>query len=278
MTDPLTGQNNVAQRVNPDAAALIATAHAMADAARAAILPFFRNATLRTDDKGIGRFDPVTEADRAAEAAMRAVLAAHRPDDAILGEEEAAKPGTSGLTWVIDPIDGTRAFISGTASWGVLIALCDTDGPIYGLIDQPYIGERFEGGFGRALVTGPMGVAPLATRATADLAGATLFTTFPEIGTKAERVGFEAVRDRVKLTRYGLDCYAYALIAAGQVDLVIEAGLASYDIAAPIAVITAAGGIVTDWQGGPVHHGGCALAAANPMIHAAALAILRDIA
>ena len=278
MTDPLTGQNNVAQRVNPDAAALIATAHAMADAARAAILPFFRNATLRTDDKGIGRFDPVTEADRAAEAAMRAVLAAHRPDDAILGEEEATKPGTSGLTWVIDPIDGTRAFISGTASWGVLIALCDTDGPIYGLIDQPYIGERFEGGFGRALVTGPMGVAPLATRATADLAGATLFTTFPEIGTKAERAGFEAVRDRVKLTRYGLDCYAYALIAAGQVDLVIEAGLASYDIAAPIAVITAAGGIVTDWQGGPVHHGGRALAAANPMIHAAALAILRDIA
>jgi histidinol phosphatase-like enzyme (inositol monophosphatase family) len=241
-------------------------------------LPFFRNATLRTDDKGIGRFDPVTEADRAAEAAMRAVLAAHRPDDAILGEEEAAKPGTSGLTWVIDPIDGTRAFISGTASWGVLIALCDTDGPIYGLIDQPYIGERFEGGFGRALVTGPMGVAPLATRATADLAGATLFTTFPEIGTTAERAGFEAVRDRVKLTRYGLDCYAYALIAAGQVDLVIEAGLASYDIAAPIAVITAAGGIVTDWQGGPVHHGGRALAAANPLIHAAALAILRDIA
>ena len=277
MTDPLTGQNNVAQRVNPDAADLIATAHAMADAARAAILPFFRNSTLRTDDKGIGRFDPVTEADRAAEAAMRAVLAVHRPDDAILGEEEAAKPGTSGLTWVIDPIDGTRAFISGTTSWGVLIALCDADGPIYGLIDQPYIGERFEGGFGRALVAGPMGVAPLATRAIDVLAEATLFTTFPEIGSAAERAGFEAVRDRVKLTRYGLDCYAYALIAAGQVDLVIEAGLASYDIAAPIAVITAAGGIVTDWQGGPVHHGGRALAAANPAIHAAALAILRDI-
>ena len=277
MTDPLTGQNNVAQRVNPDAADLIATAHAMADAARAAILPFFRNSTLRTDDKGIGRFDPVTEADRAAEAAMRAVLAVHRPDDAILGEEEAAKPGTSGLTWVIDPIDGTRAFISGTTSWGVLIALCDADGPIYGLIDQPYIGERFEGGFGRALVAGPMGVAPLATRAIDVLAEATLFTTFPEIGSAAERAGFEVVRDRVKLTRYGLDCYAYALIAAGQVDLVIEAGLASYDIAAPIAVITAAGGIVTDWQGGPVHHGGRALAAANPAIHAAALAILRDI-
>lgn len=277
MTDPLNGQTDATARADHDTARLIATAHAMADAARTAILPFFRNPALRTDDKGIGRFDPVTEADRAAEAAMRAVLAQHRPDDAILGEEEAAQPGTSGLTWVIDPIDGTRAFISGAASWGVLIALCDADGPIYGLIDQPYIGERFEGGFGRALVTGPMGVAPLAARATADLAGATLFTTFPEVGTAAERAGFEAVRDRVKLTRYGMDCYAYALVAAGQVDLVIEAGLASYDIAAPIAVITAAGGIVTDWQGGPVHQGGRALAAANPTIHAAALAILREI-
>lgn len=280
MTDPLTGQLGATApfvREVHDAASLIATAHAMADAARAAILPYFRSAALRTHDKGIGRFDPVTEADRAAEAAMRAVLAQRRPDDAILGEEEAAQPGSTGLTWVIDPIDGTRAFISGTASWGVLIALCDAAGPLYGLIDQPYIGERFEGGFGRALVTGPMGVANLAARATGDLAEATLFTTFPEVGTSAERAGFEAVRDRVRLTRYGMDCYAYALVAAGQVDLVIEAGLASYDIAAPIAVISAAGGIVTDWQGGPVHHGGRALAAANPAIHAAALAILREI-
>jgi histidinol phosphatase-like enzyme (inositol monophosphatase family) len=273
MTDPLTGSALV-RPVFADHSELIATAHAMADAARAAVLPYFRNHALVTDDKGIGRFDPVTAADRAAEAAMRAVLANRRPDDAILGEEEAAHPGTSGLTWVIDPIDGTRAFISGAASWGVLVALCDDQGPLYGLIDQPYIGERFEGGFGRAMVTGPMGQAPLATRGTDDLAAATLFTTFPEIGTSAERVGFEAVRDRVKLTRYGMDCYAYALVAAGHVDLVIEAGLAAYDIAAPIAVIEAAGGIVTDWKGRPVHRGGRALAAANPAIHAAALQIL----
>lgn len=255
---------------------LVACAHAMADAARLAILPHFRSAGLATDDKGIGRFDPVTIADRAAEAAMRAVLADLRPEDAILGEEDVAKPGTSGLTWVIDPIDGTRGFISGTPTWGVLIALCDETGPIFGLIDQPYIGERFEGGFGRARVLGPQGEAPLTTRATATLADATLFSTFPEVGTPLDRAGFEAVRDRVKLTRYGMDCYAYALIAAGQVDLVIEAGLAAYDISAPIAVIEAAGGIVTDWQGGPVHMGGRALAAANPVIHAAALAILRE--
>lgn len=276
MTDPLT-RSALARPAPADPAELMATAHAMADAARAAILPHFRTPTLVADDKGIGRFDPVTMADRAAEAAMRGVLAMRRPDDAILGEEEEDRPGTSGLTWVIDPIDGTRGFISGTASWGVLIALCDAAGPIYGLIDQPYIGERFEGGFGRAHVTGPMGTAPLATRATADLGAATLFSTFPEVGSAAERAGFEAVRDRVRLTRYGMDCYAYALVAAGQVDLVIEAGLAAYDIAAPIAVIEAAGGIVTDWQGRPVHHGGRALAAANPAIHAAALAILRGV-
>ena len=276
MTDPLTGAAP-ARLALTDPSDLVATAHAMADAARAAILPHFRTATLVADDKGVGRFDPVTLADRAAEAAMRAVLANRRPDDAILGEEEDYRPGTSGLTWVIDPIDGTRGFISGTASWGVLVALCDAAGPIYGLIDQPYIGERFEGGFGRSHVTGPMGRAPLITRATADLGAATLFTTFPEIGTAAERAGFEAVRDRVKLTRYGMDCYAYALVAAGQVDLVIEAGLAAYDIAAPIAVIEAAGGVVTDWQGRPVHRGGRALAAANPLIHAAALAILKTI-
>lgn len=271
MTDPLPGASL------SETSDLIATAHAMADAARAAILPHFRNAGLATDDKGVGRFDPVTEADRAAEAAMRAVLAERRPHDAILGEEEAATPGITGLTWVIDPIDGTRGFISGTPTWGVLIALSDADGPSYGIIDQPYIGERFEGGFGRARVTGPQGEAPLATRGTAELAQATLFTTFPEVGTPPERAGFEAVRDRVKLTRYGMDCYAYALLAAGQVDLVIEAGLAAYDISAPIAVIEAAGGVVTDWKGGPVHGGGRALAAANPALHAAALALLKDV-
>jgi histidinol phosphatase-like enzyme (inositol monophosphatase family) len=271
MTDPLPGASH------PETAALIATAHAMADAARAATLPHFRRADLATDDKGVGRFDPVTEADRAAEAAMRAVLATRRPDDAILGEEEAATPGTTGLTWVIDPIDGTRGFISGTPTWGVLIALSDANGPRYGIIDQPYIGERFEGGFGRARLVGPQGEMPLATRAMADLSQATLFTTFPEVGTPPERAGFEAVRDRVKLTRYGMDCYAYALLAAGQVDLVIEAGLAAYDISAPIAVIEAAGGVVTDWRGGPVHEGGRALAAANPALHAAALDLLRDV-
>lgn len=260
-----------------DQEALMSTAHAMADAARAAILPHFRRAGLGTVSKEADRYDPVTVADRASEAAMRAVLASRRPDDAILGEEEGAQAGTTGLTWVLDPIDGTRGFVSGTPTWGVLIALCDADGPIYSIIDQPYIGERFEGGFGRALVTGPQGQAALAVAPAASLAEATLFTTFPEVGSAAERKGFEAVRDRVQLTRYGCDCYAYALLAAGQIDLVIEAGLQSYDIAAPVALIQAAGGVITNWEGAPVHDGGRVIAAASPALHGEAMALVKGV-
>jgi histidinol phosphatase-like enzyme (inositol monophosphatase family) len=276
MSETRTGDAPWARLDPSDTTEIMATAHALADAARGAILPYFRQAGLQADTKETERFDPVTEADRASEQAMRDVLAARRPDDGILGEEQAAKPGTSGLRWVLDPIDGTRGFISGTPTWGVLIAVEDRTGPVYGIIDQPYIGERFEGGLGVAQLVGPQGKGPLAVSATTRLADAVLFTTFPEVGTKQERAGFEAVRDRVKLVRYGMDCYAYALLAAGQIDLVIEAGLATYDIAAPIAVIEAAGGIVTDWQGQPAHGGGRVLAAATPELHAAALALLAE--
>lgn len=256
-----------------DAAEIMAVAEALADAARAATLPFFRSGLAATS-KEAGRFDPVTEADQAAETAMRAVLAMRRPDDAILGEEQGASHGTSGLTWILDPIDGTRAFLAGAPTWGVLIAVADADGPFYGLIDQPFIGERFAGGLGRAEAVGPLGRVPLATRAARPLSEAILLSTFPEVGTPAEGAAFATLSRRVRLTRYGLDCYGYALVAAGQVDLVVEAGLAPYDIAAPIAVIEAAGGIVTDWRGRPAHGGGRVLAAANRAVHAAALAIL----
>lgn len=250
-------------------------ARRLADAARAEILPHFRNAATAAENKLEGGFDPVTIADRAAEEAMRALLAELRPEDGILGEEFGAKEGQSGRTWVLDPIDGTRGFIAGTPTWGVLIALSDARGPVLGLIDQPYIRERFEGTGAHALVTGPQGTQSLVTRKTSALEDAILFTTFPEVGTDADRIAFEKVRDQVKLTRYGMDCYAYGLVAAGTVDLVIESGLNAYDIQAPIAVIEAAGGVVTNWEGGPAHHGGRALAAANPEIHAAALALLQ---
>lgn len=255
---------------------LLATAQALADAARSATLPHFRSPTLLADNKLAFGFDPVTVADRACEQAMRALLARLRPDDAILGEEFDDRPGTSGLTWVLDPIDGTRAFLSGTPTWGVLIAVGDRDGPLLGLIDQPYIGERFIGAPGLARLTGPRGDHPLATRPPRPLSEATLFTTFPEVGTQAEEAAFHQLSRQVRLTRYGTDCYAYALIAVGQIDLVVEAGLKPYDIQAPIAVIEAAGGIVTDWTGRPAHNGGRILAAANRDIHAQAMTFLQD--
>jgi histidinol phosphatase-like enzyme (inositol monophosphatase family) len=253
---------------------LVATAHALADAARVATLQHFRRADLVADTKESTTL-------RSGDRRRPAVRGAHardsgrrRPDDAILGEEFGPKAGTSGLTWVLDPIDGTRGYLSGTPTWGVLISVRDDAGPIYGIIDQPYIGERFEGGLGRARVVGPMGEAALATRAARPLAESILFSTFPEVGTPDDSAAFRRVASKARLVRYGTDCYAYALVAAGQIDLVIEAGLQAYDVQAPIAVIEAAGGIVTDWQGRPAHDGGRILAAANRTIHAEALALL----
>lgn len=257
-----------------DRAALVALAEELADAARVATLAHFRADGLTAESKEDARFDPVTVADRAAEAAMRALIAERRPQDAILGEEMGQVAGTSGLTWVLDPIDGTRGYLSGTPTWGVLVALSDATGPVLGVIDQPYIGERFLGGLGQARVDGPLGRRALKGRAPRPLSQAILFTTFPEVGTPDEGEAFQRLAQKARLTRYGMDCYAYALVAAGQIDLVVEAGLQPYDVQAPIAVIEAAGGVVTDWQGRPAHMGGRILAAANAAIHAEALAIL----
>lgn len=255
--------------------ALIETAGALADAAAARCLPLFRSKLLITDNKAGGaHFDPVTQADRDAEQAMRELLAERRPQDGILGEEFGPKPSVSGLTWVLDPIDGTRAFLSGAPSWGILVGLNAGAGPLMGLIDQPYTRERFVGGFGRAYLSRDATETPLGVRPCASLRDAVLYTTFPEIGTPDERAAFEEVKARTRLARYGLDCYAYALVAMGQVDLVIEAGLFPYDVQGPQAVIEAAGGIVTDWRGGPAHEGGRIVAAGDRRVHAAALEFL----
>lgn len=256
------------------ASELVATAHELADVARVATLSYFRTRDLAAETKESTRFDPVTAADRLSEDRMREVLARRRPRDGILGEEFGLSAGTSGLTWVLDPIDGTRGYLSGTPTWGVLISVRDAAGVLYGIIDQPYIGERFEGGLGRARVVGPMGEATLAVRSPRPLSQAILFTTFPEVGTPDEGAAFRRVAPGAKLVRYGTDCYAYALIAAGQIDLVIEAGLQAYDVQAPIAVIEAAGGIVTDWQGRPALEGGRIIAAASRDLHAEALNLL----
>ena len=254
---------------------LTTTAHALADAAAVETLRYFRGGALATESKIDGGYDPVTVADRAAEAAMRAVLAELRPDDAILGEEFANTSGTTGLTWVLDPIDGTRGYVSGSPTWGTLIAVGPDNGPVLGIVDQPFTQERFVGGFGHASLHRHGQRQTLKTRAARPLSEAILFSTYPEVGSDAEGRAFHKVAAQAQLTRYGTDCYAYALLAAGQIDLVIEAGLAPYDIQGPLALVEAAGGLVTSWDGGPAHAGGSAIAAANADIHAKAIAILQ---
>ena len=211
---------------HPDYEALVATAHALADAAREPILRHFRAPQLSAENKDKTGFDPVTIADREAEAAMRAILAERRPDDAILGEEHGRKSGSTGPTWVLDPIDGTRAFIAGAPVFGVLIAVHDGTRPILGVIDQPYIGERF------LPLTCPRSHAKPRRRYARPVHAQDQHARrrhpaehLSRGGTEADRAGFQAVAAKARLTRYGLDCYGYALVALGQADLVIEAGL-----------------------------------------------------
>jgi len=261
----------------PTTEAILTLAGQLADAAAVETLKWFRTPALLVDNKLESGFDPVTQADKAAEQAMRAVLAAHRPHDAIIGEEARNQTGTTGFSWVLDPIDGTRGYVSGTPTWGTLIALNDGNTPIFGLIDQPYIGERFVGGLGHAFMERDGVKTPLVTSETQSLAKAIIYTTYPEVGSKVEAVAFHQVAQLCKLTRYGMDCYAYALLAAGHIDLVIEAGLQAYDIQAPIALVRAAGGVATDWGGGNPMNGGRCICAATPELHAAALKILKHV-
>lgn len=264
-----------------DIVALAATARRAAGAGGHAALAHFRSSALATEDKGkAGAFDPVTVADREAEAAIREVLRTERPDDAILGEEEAPRAGTTGLTWVLDPVDGTRAFISGLPTWGVLVGLDDGRRGCVGVVDQPFTGECFTGVIGQGTARATLDRAgverSIGVRPCPGLAAATLFATAPEMFAGADWHAFQRVRGAVRLARYGIDCYAYALLAMGQIDLVIEAGLAAHDIAAPAALVHAAGGVVTDWRGGDARWGGRVVAAGDRRVHAAALEMLAD--
>ena len=254
---------------------LLSVAHALADVARPIAMEYFRASDQGLENKLEHGFDPVTIADKSIEREMRRILAKRRPDDAIRGEEYDDVAGTSDLTWVLDPIDGTRAFISGAPTWGVLIGLDAGQGPILGIVDQPFTGERFLGAFGSASWTRDEQTHDIQVRGCTGLGDAVLFTTFPEVGTEDEAAAFRRVSQQCKLTRYGTDCYAYALLAAGHIDLVIEAGLNAYDIQGPMGVVQNAGGIVTNWQGGSAHMGGQVIAAGDARIHAAALALLK---
>jgi myo-inositol-1(or 4)-monophosphatase len=239
-----------------------------------AILPFFRT-TLSVENKSRGaNFDPVTEADRAAETAMRTLIRRNFPDHGIVGEEFGSERTEAEYVWVLDPIDGTKSFISGMPAWGTLIALTRAGDAVYGMMHQPFIRERFTGDGGSARYRGPAGERALRVRRCADLSDAILTTTSPRLMNDDDRGRFGRVEETVRLSRYGGDCYAYCMLAAGHVDLVIETELKPYDILPLMPIIAGAGGIVTAWDGGPAKAGGRIIAAGDARVHTAAMKLL----
>jgi myo-inositol-1(or 4)-monophosphatase len=253
-------------------------AHRLADLAGAAILPHFRRKLTVNNKAGAAGFDPVTAADRAAERVMRAALAKRYPDHGILGEEFAATRGAGRYLWVVDPIDGTRAFIMGSPLWGTLIGLLDHGEPVLGVMNQPFTGERFWADRRAARMRTPDGRTPrLKTRACSGLAKAVLCTTHPDLfGSAKDLASFMRVKARARMTRYGGDCYGYCLLAAGFVDIVVEAGLKPHDVAALIPIIEGAGGRITTWDNKLALQGGRIVAAGDARVHAEALTLLND--
>jgi histidinol phosphatase-like enzyme (inositol monophosphatase family) len=245
----------------------------LAAAAAAETLPRFRGAGAVSNKLEAG-FDPVTEADREAETAIRALIRREFPGHGILGEEFGPENADSRHVWVIDPIDGTRAFISGLPLWGTLVGLTDDGDAIAGMMSQPFTSELFWADGEASYYSGPDGDRRLASRPTRELAEATLCTTTPALFGGDTRATFDRLESSVRLSRYGTDCYAYAMVAAGHVDLVVETALQPYDIVALVPIIERAGGVITTWDGGPAEKAGDIVAAATPELHAAALEML----
>jgi histidinol phosphatase-like enzyme (inositol monophosphatase family) len=262
-----------------DVAELLAFAERLCEAAQRETLPRFR-AALAVDNKleslaGGRAFDPVTEADRGAETAIRALIEERYPSHGVHGEEHGVKPADGPYEWTLDPIDGTRAFISGLPLWTTLIALSYEGRPLIGVIDQPYLGERYVGGPDGSVFRSGSIRRPLKVRPCPRLSEATIATTDAFLFDGAEMGGFEQVRRAARLARYGCDAYAYAMVAAGFVDIVIESGLQPYDVRALIPVLEGAGGLLTDWRGDPSYDGGQVIAAGDTRAHVEALIALK---
>jgi len=250
------------------------------------ILPFFRSAIGSEDKSRGGVFDPVTEADRGAEAAMRRLIAQIFPSHGVIGEEYGVDRPDAEYVWVLDPIDGTKSFISGMPTWGTLIGLMHRGRPVYGMMSQPFTRERYYGDGKRsrlrALATSRGDAPPsewairtLRTRPCASLAEATISTTSPAlIRDSADLEAFRRVEAKTRLARYGGDCYAYCALAAGFVDLIIETNLKPYDVVALAPIIEGAGGVITTWEGEDVSKGGRILAAGDRRAYDEALGLL----
>lgn len=259
---------------------LVSFAHRLGDESATAILPHFRS-DLIVDSKSSTRstFDPVTIADKAAEDVIRSMIIDTYPDDGILGEEQATRPGNSGRQWVIDPIDGTRAFILGLPTWGTLIGLEIDDVPTIGLMSQPFTLDRFWSDGSASYFRGQDGIArKIQTRTDVSLSDAQMACTHPEMFAEGkESAVYETINRQVRSCRLGTDCFGYAMLAAGRVDLVIEADLKPYDIVALIPIIQNAGGVVTTWDGADARHGGRIVAAGSVALHAEALDAIANV-
>ena len=250
----------------------LAFAHELADLSAGAILPLFRRHGAVDNKSQVGVFDPVTQADRAAEQVVREAIAARWPAHGIDGEEFGSVRPDAEYRWIIDPIDGTRAFIMGLPIWGTLIGLAHQGRMALGIMNQPFTGERFWNAEDGARYRGPDGERTIETRACAGLSQATLTTTSPDLfATPDDKARFEALAGEVRMCRFGGDCYAYCLLAAGHVDLIVESGLKPYDVAPLIPIVEAAGGRITSWDGGDAAAGGQVLASGDPALHDAAL-------
>lgn len=245
----------------------------LAAAAAEQTLPRFRRGSA-IENKFHAGFDPVTEADREAERAIRALLEARFPDDGVLGEEFGLSNAGSGRRWVIDPIDGTRAFISGLPLWGTLVGLTVEGRAVAGMMSQPFTGELYLADETGAFLEHGRKRQALTTSEVTELAEATLCTTTPALFGGAKRQAYDRLEGQMRLARYGTDCYAYAMLASGHVDLVVECSLQSYDIVALVPLIEQAGGVITTFGGGRPEEGGDIIAAANAELHEKARAVL----
>ena len=249
----------------------------LADASGPVILDYFRT-NLAVERKADA--SPVTRADREAETVLRQLLAAEAPDHGILGEEHGGERLDAEYVWVLDPIDGTRAFVNGIPLFGTLIALTHNGAPVLGVIDHPALGERWLGVAGAPTLHWGRGDEgePVRVRACQALDQALLCTTSPEMFARDQLVPYRRVQTAARDTRFGTDCYAYAMVASGQTDLVVEAGMQPYDYLAHAVVVTGAGGVITDWHGAPLNldSPGSVLAAGDLRIHTAALSLLSE--
>jgi histidinol phosphatase-like enzyme (inositol monophosphatase family) len=254
----------------------LALAHELADCAGKVIRPHFRKPMAVANKAGAAAFDPVTKADKGAERAIARLIRTRAPEHGIVGEEYGSERQDAALKWVVDPIDGTRSFITGSPLWGTLIGLLHEGAPVLGVMDQPYTGERFWSDEAKAQARDVSGkTRRIRTRACPQIADALVMTTSPDLfeaGT--EKDGFQRVKSSARMTRFGGDCYAYCLLASGFVDLVVEAGLKSYDVVALIPIVEKAGGRMTTWDGRPATEGGRIVASGDPKLHDKVLKLL----